>query len=61
MDTQAEEMLVRIGQHIYEDYQFGVLSYDIAEESLETIDSLVGDNLWIGMPLIPEPDYPEYE
>lgn len=54
-DATREELIERVGAHIYESYVLGFWTYAEAEASLETLerDVLEGTE-WLGMPLIPE-------
>jgi hypothetical protein len=51
-NSVLSEVLQRIGAHIYEDYQAGNLTWQEAEDSLQALN--VCEDLWLGMPEIPE-------
>lgn len=53
---EVEILIINIGSRIFDDYNNGFWSYDVAEASLETLSSLIGDHTWLGMPIIPEPE-----
>lgn len=52
-EEAVSEKLQRIGAHIYDDYRNGFLTYDVAERSLQSLNSC--EDIWFGMPEIPHP------
>jgi hypothetical protein len=53
MDEQTKEYITRIGAHIYHAWELGVIDWQTANDSLESLN--VCEDLWLGMPEIPEP------
>lgn len=51
-DVILSEVLQRIGAHIFSDYQEGLLTWEVAEASLQSLN--VCEDLWLGMPEIPQ-------